>query len=88
MTSFYREQKLDTASIKTNEITLSDILNVLDGTLQNSGRVMIVTTKHPEKLDRALIRAGRFDCKCSFELRNMITDNCPMQSTAESPTWI
>ena len=51
-----------------NEITLSDILNVLDGTLQNSGRVMIVTTNHPEKLDKALIRAGRFDCRCSFEL--------------------
>lgn len=51
-----------------NEITLSDILNVLDGTLQNSGRIMIVTTNHPEKLDSALIRAGRFDCKCRFEL--------------------
>lgn len=57
----------------SNEITLSDILNVFDGTLQNSGRVMIVTTNHPEKLDAALIRAGRFDCKCDFNLSDPAT---------------
>lgn len=49
------------------QVTLSDILNVFDGNLQNKGRVMVVTTNFAEKLDRALVRAGRFDCVTSFE---------------------
>lgn len=58
------------------ELTLSDILNVFDGNLQNQGRVMVVTTNFAEKLDRALVRAGRFDCVCVFDLadRNTIAD--------------
>ena len=50
-----------------DELTLSDILNVFDGNLQNEGRVMVVTTNHAYKLDPALIRAGRFNCICDFQ---------------------
>ncbi|QDS68916.1 hypothetical protein FKW77_008232 [Venturia effusa] len=42
-------------------ITLSDILNVLDGTIAAEGRVVILTTNTPEILDSAMIRAGRID---------------------------
>lgn len=42
-------------------ITLSGLLNVLDGVLEISGSIIIMTTNHPEKLDPALIRAGRVD---------------------------
>jgi chaperone BCS1 len=42
-------------------ITLSDILNILDGTIAAEGRVVILTTNTPEVLDSAMIRAGRID---------------------------
>ena len=42
-------------------ITLSTILNVLDGIRENHGRVMIITSNHYEKLDPALTRRGRID---------------------------
>lgn len=42
-------------------ITLSDILNVLDGTIAAESRIVILTTNTPEVLDSAMIRAGRID---------------------------
>jgi chaperone BCS1 len=46
--------------------TLSDILNITDGINSNDGRIMIFTTNHPEKLDKALIRPGRLDYHIVF----------------------
>lgn len=43
------------------EISLSFILNLLDGILETPGRILIVTTNHVEKLDKAFIRPGRID---------------------------
>jgi SpoVK/Ycf46/Vps4 family AAA+-type ATPase len=54
---------------KQNGITLSGLLNALDGVFNNHGRILIMTTNHPEVLDSALIRPGRIDCKFQF-------DNC------------
>lgn len=42
-------------------ITLSGLLNALDGVASTDGRLLIMTTNHPEKLDPALIRPGRAD---------------------------
>ncbi len=42
-------------------VTLSTLLNVLDGILSPDGLVVMATTNHPEALDPALIRPGRFD---------------------------
>ena len=42
---------------------ISDILNAIDGISQVHGRILIATTNHIEKLDKALIREGRFDLK-------------------------
>lgn len=42
-------------------LTLSAILNLLDGLLTPDGLMVIATSNHPEKLDPALIRPGRFD---------------------------
>jgi len=47
-------------------LTLSHILNILDGLLETPGRILIITTNHPEKLDSALIRPGRVDMKIEF----------------------
>jgi ATP-dependent 26S proteasome regulatory subunit len=44
-----------------DNITLDDILNLLDGIRENTGRIMIITTNHYDKLDPALIRPGRID---------------------------
>ncbi|KAI1437786.1 P-loop containing nucleoside triphosphate hydrolase protein [Xylaria sp. CBS 124048] len=43
--------------------TLSGLLNVLDGVGSAEGRVVIMTTNKPERLDGALVRPGRVDMK-------------------------
>lgn len=56
-------------------ISLSGLLNILDGVASQEGRVLIMTTNHIEKLDEALIRPGRVDMMVKFDLANtqMIT---------------
>jgi chaperone BCS1 len=44
-------------------VTLSGLLNVLDGVGSQEGRVVIMTTNKIEKLDSALVRPGRVDLK-------------------------
>ena len=44
------------------KITFSGLLNTLDGLCGgDDGRIIIMTTNHPDRLDPALIRAGRVD---------------------------
>ncbi|KAF4626888.1 hypothetical protein G7Y89_g11268 [Cudoniella acicularis] len=50
------------------KVTLSGLLNVLDGVASQEGRILIMTTNHVEHLDGALIRPGRVDRKVEFEL--------------------
>eukprot|EP00934_Nitzschia_sp_Nitz4_P006844 Nitzschia sp. Nitz4//scaffold67_size101165//54792//56993//NITZ4_004530-RA/size101165-processed-gene-0.59-mRNA-1//-1//CDS//3329556477//6834//frame0 len=42
-------------------LSLSGLLNVLDGVVDTPGRIVILTSNHPEMLDPALIRPGRVD---------------------------
>ena len=51
---------------EADPITLSSLLNVLDGTLETPGRIIIMTSNFPEKLDKALIRPGRIDVNIEF----------------------
>jgi chaperone BCS1 len=46
-----------------NVVTLSGLLNVLDGFHAPSGVMFVMTTNHVEKLDPALLRPGRIDYK-------------------------
>ena len=56
-------------SAKDNDdLTLSFILNVIDGIRETPGRIMIVTSNHYDKLDRAFTRPGRIDV--SLEMKN------------------
>jgi SpoVK/Ycf46/Vps4 family AAA+-type ATPase len=48
------------------KITLAALLNILDGVLECPGRILIMTSNHPEKLDPALIRPGRIDIMANF----------------------
>jgi hypothetical protein len=42
-----------------DRLNLAGLLNVLDGVLDCPGRVVVMTTNHPEMLDAALVRPGR-----------------------------
>ena len=48
---------------KVDRLNLSGLLNVLDGVVDTPGRIVIMTSNHPELLDPALIRPGRIDKK-------------------------
>jgi len=50
-----------------NSLNLSCLLNLLDGIIELNGIMIIMTSNHPEKIDPALIRPGRFDFKCEFK---------------------
>ena len=41
-------------TVEEPNFTLSDLLNVLDGTVETPGRILVMTTNHPEPLDPAL----------------------------------
>ncbi|EDN04866.1 predicted protein [Histoplasma mississippiense (nom. inval.)] len=49
-------------------VSLSALLNALDGVSSQEGRLLIMTTNHIERLDNALIRPGRVDRKVLFQL--------------------
>jgi len=54
---------------KNNQgISLSGLLNAIDGVASHEGRVLVMTTNFPEKLDEALIRPGRVDMKVEFTM--------------------
>lgn len=48
-------------------ISLSGLLNAIDGVASHEGRILIMTSNHPETLDAALTRAGRVDLHVRFE---------------------
>lgn len=46
---------------KSENVTLSGLLNALDGVGSRENRIVILTSNHADKLDPALIRPGRVD---------------------------
>ncbi|AYV80350.1 MAG: AAA family ATPase [Gaeavirus sp.] len=67
-----KKNKNDESRIRKEQqttLTLSGLLNGIDGVFSCHGRILIMTTNHPEVLDTALIRPGRIDSKFLF-------DNC------------
>jgi ATP-dependent 26S proteasome regulatory subunit len=50
-------------TLNTDPLTLSGILNVIDGVIDCPQRMLIITTNHPAKLDPALIRPGRINIR-------------------------
>lgn len=53
---------------KRGGITLAGLLNAIDGVASSDGRLLIMTSNYPERLDPALIRPGRIDLKVPFRL--------------------
>ena len=48
-------------------ITLGEFLELIDGIVEIPGRMMVMTSNHPDKLDPALIRPGRVDIVIEFK---------------------
>lgn len=56
----------DRDSEQMNRVTLSGLLNCLDGIASREGCLIVMTTNHREALDAALIRNGRVDFSLEF----------------------
>ncbi|KAI3396361.1 hypothetical protein diail_12251 [Diaporthe ilicicola] len=61
-----RELKKQGGPDEKKGISLSGLLNAIDGVASHEGRVLIMTTNKPETLDDALIRPGRVDLQVAF----------------------
>ncbi|KAL8890136.1 MAG: hypothetical protein Q9192_005913 [Flavoplaca navasiana] len=59
-------QEKGTKAKENQGVSLSGLLNAIDGVASHEGRVLLMTTNFPEKLDDALIRPGRIDMKIAF----------------------
>lgn len=76
---------------KTNQensgISLSGLLNAIDGVASHEGRVLIMTTNLPSSLDEALIRPGRVDMKVQFTnaTRSQITELFTRMYSSDTP---
>jgi chaperone BCS1 len=58
---------------KNAKISLSGLLNVIDGVASQEGRILIMTTNHLDHLDPALVRPGRVDLSIPFGLADSTT---------------
>ena len=61
--------------LKVFTMSLSDLLNITDGLLSSDGAICIFTTNHIEKLDSALLRAGRMNKIIEYDYINHETAN-------------
>jgi hypothetical protein len=52
---------------ENDALSLSFLLNILDGTMAPEDVIFVITTNHPEVLDRALIRPGRMDISINIK---------------------
>ena len=55
----------DYAGVSSN-VSLGGLLNAIDGAAAPEGHLLVMTTNHPDKLDNALVRAGRVDFEVGF----------------------
>lgn len=61
-------RRSQSSSAPANGLSLSGLLNLLDGVASQEGRILVMTTNHAENLDKALIRPGRVDMTLHFDL--------------------
>lgn len=52
--------------VMPSRISLSALLNTIDGIASSEGRILVMTTNHIENLDPALLRPGRVDMTIEF----------------------
>jgi len=62
-----KKSKATTHATPSSPITLGDLLEILDGILETPGRMIVMTSNHPEEIDEALLRPGRIDMNIEFK---------------------
>lgn len=62
-----RETASGEAAEPRSRVTKAGLLNALDGITTPDGRIFVMTTNYPERLDSALVRPGRADVHEKFE---------------------
>lgn len=67
VSSFLMMQDSMSSSDLEDKVTLSYLLNLLDGVNENEGRILIMTTNCIDEIDPALIRPGRVDIVVDFQ---------------------
>jgi len=60
------QQSNDKTNKNNQGISFSGLLNAIDGVASHEGRVLVMTSNFPEKLDDALVRPGRIDMRIDF----------------------
>ena len=77
-----------------SQVTLTGLLNALDGVVASEARLTFLTTNYPERLDPALIRPGRVDIRqligyCSRQQAlNLFLNFFPQASHLESNSFV
>ena len=71
----------ETENKRNSRISLSGLLNAIDGLNSSYGYILIMSTNNPENLDEALVRPGRVDLKVSFS-------NCTSEQAEEMFTFM
>ena len=62
--------------VRQSQLTLSGVLNAIDGVASEDSQILIMTTNHKDHLDQSLIRPGRVD-------RDFYLDNCDVYQVKE-----
>lgn len=82
LTLFYENPGDYSSEDEPNKVTLSGLLNFVDGLWSCCGdeRIFVFTTNHVEKLDKALLRPGRMDMQielsyCTFPAFRVLAQN-------------
>ncbi len=81
---------IKTAYEGLTQLTLSGLLNALDGVASAEGRIVVMTTNYLDRLDPALIRPGRVDIKqlvgyaTEYQLQQMFARFYPESSLEKS----
>lgn len=82
------EVEADTQATAGKGLTLSGILNAIDGIASHEGRVLFVTSNCADALDDAMLRPGRIDVREYIDLMNhdaavsMFRRLCPTEDAA------
>jgi chaperone BCS1 len=83
-----KEKKTSFTNKFGNEsITLSSLLNLMDGIAEDEGRILIMTSNHWNKLDPALVRPGRIDIEIEMGCidENILTEYIQKQYSKRIP---
>lgn len=67
------ETEKNTKAIKIDnepDVTLDDLLNIIDGIQETPGRILIISSNYYDKLDKALTRPGRIDINLKLQNAN------------------